>query len=69
MNSSGVSMTLPAPGQVVQTACGGLVKFSPETPRSPYKGRWLYFCLPICQHNFHQDATSSCLSEETNGEN
>jgi hypothetical protein len=69
MSPAELSESLPYPGQVVRTACGGQVEFSPDTPRSLHEGYWIYFCLPVCQNDFQQDPASSCLHGEIGGEN
>jgi hypothetical protein len=57
-------MPLPPSGSQVKTACGGLVEFDPFTPRVPYRGEWLYFCLPACRKLFESDPQFSCLAEQ-----
>jgi hypothetical protein len=67
--SAGPEMTLPAPGSQVKTACGGRVEFEETTPRAPYRGEWLYFCLPACRELFESDSQFSCLAVQENKQN
>jgi hypothetical protein len=53
---------LPNPGSEVTTACGGQIRFEPETPYSLYRDKRVFFCLPACKKDFDQDAKSSCLA-------
>ena len=52
---------LPAPGTVVNTACGGTVQYTPNTPCILYRGELVYFCLPVCKQSFEKDPSNSCL--------
>jgi len=45
---------LPAYGAVVQSACGGKMEFTPDTPYAEYEGRLLFFCLPACKATFEK---------------
>jgi hypothetical protein len=66
--SAGSGSESPAPGTRVKTACGGSVEFEPGTPRVPFRGEWLYFCLPACQQLFEIDPKLSCLVEREQGQ-
>lgn len=66
--SAGQEISLPASGYRVKTACGGSVEFEPSTPRVPYRGEWLYFCLPACQQLFESNPEFSCLPEQERNE-
>ena len=53
----------PAPGALVQTACGGSVAYSAQTPCVSIDGQRHYFCLPSCKQDFEQTPQLSCLGE------
>jgi len=55
---------LPAPGNPVQTACGGQIHFEQDTPTTIYRGRRVYFCLPACLEDFARDPATSCLADD-----
>ena len=55
---------LPAPGSEIRTACGGLAKFEPDSPRALHKDDWVFFCLPTCLQEFEQDPASSCYASQ-----
>jgi hypothetical protein len=55
---------LPLPGREVRTACGGLAKFAPDSPRILYNERWVFFCLPVCQQEFKQNPATSCYGPQ-----
>jgi YHS domain-containing protein len=38
----------------VETACGGRMALTPETPRAQYRGRTVYFCTRACLRVFLQ---------------
>lgn len=59
---------LPAHGEKVLTACGGVVEYAADTPRVRYQDRWLYFCLPDCRIRFKLNPAASCLAENLSGE-
>jgi YHS domain-containing protein len=44
------------------------VEFEPATPRAPYRGEWLFFCLPACQQLFESDPKFSCLAVQEGSE-
>jgi YHS domain-containing protein len=56
-----VNATPPEIGSEVTTACGNLVRLETGTPQAIYRGRRVYFCLPICKQDFEADPASSCL--------
>ena len=58
--SAGRPIPLPVIGSEIKTACGDEGKFATNTPRALYKGKWILFCLPVCQQEFIQDPSSSC---------
>jgi YHS domain-containing protein len=58
---SGQAMPLPVIGSDITTACGTPEKYTPDTPRAFYQGRWIYFCTPSCVQDFVQDPQNSCL--------
>lgn len=57
------SPTLPAHGDKVMTACGGVVEFTADTLRTLYQNRWLFFCLPDCRARFERNPADSCLTD------
>jgi len=66
--STGEAHHLPEVDQNIITACGTQEKFSKNTPRVMHEGRWIYFCLPICQEEFTQDPENSCLTSHSDSE-
>ena len=63
-----LALSLPSRGSQVCTACGGRVEFEPATPLAPYRGEWLFFCLPACQQLFESDPKFSCLAVQEGSE-
>jgi hypothetical protein len=59
---------LPAPGSEIKTACGGLARFSADSPRILLKDRWIFFCLATCLEEFEQDPASSCYASQLTSE-
>ena len=55
---------LPAAGSEVRTACGGLAKFTSDSPRTLLKDRWVFFCLPTCLQEFEQNPVTSCYTAQ-----
>lgn len=51
-----------APGDVIQTACGGILQRSPQTACLEVNGETVYFCLEICKKDFLIDPRYSCLA-------
>jgi YHS domain-containing protein len=66
--SSNNAIPLPVIGREVTTACDSQEKFTSDTPRAIYKGKWIFFCTPICQQEFIQDPRNSCLADQVNNE-
>ena len=62
------SVPLPVVGSDVKTACGETEKFAANTPRALYKGKWVFFCLPVCQKEFLEDPSSSCHANQLENE-
>ncbi len=52
----------PGLGDEVQTACGGVVRFSFATPCVQIQDEMVYFCLPICLEACERDANCSCMA-------
>ena len=52
----------PKVGGEVQTACGGVVAFTDETPCASWQGKTIYFCLPCCREDFLTNPHNSCLA-------
>jgi len=59
---------LPVIGSEVTTACDSQEKFTCDTPRASYEGKWIFFCTPICQQEFIQDPRNSCMPDHFNNE-
>jgi len=57
----------PAMGDAVQTACGGIVQYTPTTPCVLVGGKNVYFCLPICKADFERDPHHCCLTLNASG--
>ena len=55
---------LPSPGSDIRTACGGLAKFAPDSPRALDKDNWVFFCLPTCLQEFEQNPVTSCYAAQ-----
>ncbi len=51
---AGDEVTVPAYGSIVESACGGSMEFTPETPYAVYEGRVFFFCLPACKATFEE---------------
>lgn len=62
-------LQLPEIGSEILTACGTPEKFQANTPRAMHEGKWIFFCLPICQEEFIQDPKNSCLTSHEKSEN
>jgi hypothetical protein len=64
MNPAANSDQKPTPeiGKPVQTACGGWVIYSPETPCALYRGELVYFCMPTCKADYEISPETSCLA-------
>jgi len=54
MSRADAPASLPAYGALVESACGGAMEFTPETPCAEYEGRMLFFCLPECKATFEK---------------
>jgi YHS domain-containing protein len=66
--SAGSPISLPVFGSDIKTACGEAEKFAANTPRALYKGKWIFFCLPVCQKEFLDDPSSSCYANQIENE-
>ena len=66
--SVGSSIPLPVIGSDIKTACGEAEKFVANTPRALFKGKWIFFCLPVCQKEFLEDPSSSCYAAQIENE-
>jgi hypothetical protein len=60
--------SLPASGSEIKTACGGLARFSADSPRILHKEQWIFFCLATCLEEFEQDPASSCYASQLTSE-
>lgn len=65
-NHAGPECPGPKPpiGSQVQTACGGTITYSAETPCASWRGKPVYFCLPCCRDDFLADPRNSCLGNQ-----
>ena len=59
---------LPVIGSELKTACGEAEKFAANTPRALYEGKWIFFCLPVCENEFLEDPNSSCYANQIGNE-
>lgn len=59
---------LPIIGSEIKTACGETENFAANTPRTLYKGKWIFFCLPVCEKEFLEDPGASCYASQIEGE-
>ncbi len=57
------AIPLPVIGSEVITACDTEEKFTSDTPRAIYEGKWIFFCTAICQQEFVQDPRNSCMAD------
>jgi YHS domain-containing protein len=62
------SVPLPAIGSEIKTACNETEKFAANTPRALHEGKWIFFCLPVCQKEFLEDPSSSCYASQIENE-
>lgn len=56
------AIPLPVIGNQIKTACDSDESFSADTPRALHEGQWIFFCTPLCQQEFIEDPTKSCLT-------
>ena len=59
---------LPVIGSEIKTACGEAEKFAANSPRALYEGKWIFFCLPVCEKEFLEDPSSSCYASQIGNE-
>lgn len=52
----------PEVGKPVQTACGGWVIYSLDTPWALYRDEVIYFCTPTCKADYERSPETSCLA-------
>jgi hypothetical protein len=66
----GTKSPVPVPiiGSEIKTACGEAEKFAANTPRALYEGKWIFFCLPVCEKEYLEDPGSSCYASQIEGE-
>jgi hypothetical protein len=56
----------PAIGEEVRTACGGVVRYSLNTPCIQNQNEMVFFCLPICLDDCEKDPQCACLAAQKN---
>lgn len=52
----------PDASREVETACGGLVLHTENTPRAFFRDEEVYFCLPECRETYLKNPAISCLA-------
>ena len=45
-----------------ETACGAMIRITPDTPHILYRDEVVYFCGCDCMEQYEQDPLSSCLA-------
>jgi len=48
--------------QEVETACGGMIELTENTPRAFYRDQEVFFCLPECRETYLKNPAISCLA-------
>ncbi len=50
------------PSYTVETACGSLVPFYPDTPYVLFRGEIVYFCCSECKEEYEANPATSCMA-------
>jgi hypothetical protein len=45
-----------------ETACGAMIKVTPNTPYIHHRGEIVYFCGGDCKQLYDEDPSSSCMA-------
>jgi YHS domain-containing protein len=53
---------LPQPSAQDETACGGLIEITPQTPWILWQGKPVYFCKIDCKELYEKDPLNSCMA-------
>ena len=60
--SADESPVAPAPGNEGETACGGKITVTAETPFVFYRGKIVYFCEQDCKELYEKEPLNSCMA-------
>jgi len=52
----------PPEEKVFETACGAMIRITPDTPFIYYRDEVVYFCGQSCKHTYDHNPLSSCMA-------